>query len=192
MFATSYKRSENLLWAEDSLLLFVDIQEKFRKIIADMNQVIHNSAVLQKAANRLGIPIVLSEQYPKGLGSTVAEIDGFGMDNMPVYEKLAFSALGSKELFNKLKSVKKRQIIVTGVEAHVCVCQTVIDLLANYDGWVYVVADAVASRREHDKSIALSRMKAAGAHVITTEMAVFEWLEKAGTEDFKEIQKLII
>ncbi|MBF0431321.1 MAG: isochorismatase family protein [Fibrobacteria bacterium] len=192
MFATSYKRSEHLLAAEDSLLLFIDIQEKFRKIITDMNTVIHNSSILQKSATKLGIPIIISEQYPNGLGTTVTEIEGFGMDDTPILEKLTMSALGEPTLFEKIKQQKKRQIIITGVETHICVNQTVFDLLANFDGWIYVVADAVSSRREYDKTMALNRMREAGAHIITTEMAVFEWLKEAGTPTFKEIQKLII
>ena len=94
-------------------------------------------------------------------------------------------------MFKKLRALGKRQIVVFGVETHVCVLQTVMDLTANSDTWVYVVIDGVSSRREEDKNTALRRMEANGCILVSTEMVLFEWLKTAGTEEFKDLQKLI-
>ena len=138
-------------------------------------------------AKILGLPVLGSEQYPKGLGPTVAELaERLG----PLPSKLTFSCGGCPELFESLPGRGIHKILVCGIEAHVCIQQSVLDLLA--DGWrVYVAADAVGSRFAVDCRVALGRMDSAGAALTTTEAALFEWCEAAGTPEFREISRLV-
>jgi nicotinamidase-related amidase len=170
----------------DTALLVVDVQEKLAPVIAQSARVIWNVRRLIDGAKILGLPVVGTEQYPKGLGPTVNELaERLG----PTPSKLTFSCGGCPELFEQLQGRGIHKILVCGMEAHVCVQQTVLDLLA--DGWrVFVAADAVGSRFEVDYRIALGRMDSAGATLTTTEAALFEWCEVAGTPEFKEISRL--
>jgi len=179
-------RSPELMSRGDTALLVVDVQEKLAAAIADSPQLVWNIRRLMDGAKILGLPVVGTEQYPKGLGPTVGELaERLG----PVPSKLTFSCGGCAELFEQLQSRGICKILVCGMEAHVCVQQTVLDLLA--DGWrVFVAADAVGSRFEVDYRIALDRMDSAGATLTTTEAALFEWCEVAGTPEFKEISRL--
>ncbi len=170
----------------DTALLVVDVQEKLIPAIADRDQVVWNARRLIDAAKILGIPVAATEQYPKGLGPTVPELAG-RLGAIP--SKLTFSCCGCPEIFQQWERLGVHKVLVCGVEAHVCVQQTVLDLLSN--GWrVYVAADAIGSRRETDYRMALSRMDAAGATVTTTEAALFEWCRVAGTPEFKQISQL--
>jgi nicotinamidase-related amidase len=179
-------RSPDLMSRGDTALLVVDVQEKLVPAIAENAQVVWNICRLIDGAKILGLPVLGSEQYPKGLGPTVAELAGrLG----PLPSKLAFSAGACPGLFESLSGRGIHKILVCGLEAHVCVQQSVLDLLA--DGWrVYVAADAVGSRFEVDCRIALGRMDSAGATITTTEAALFEWCEAADTPEFKEISRL--
>jgi nicotinamidase-related amidase len=197
-----------LLRSEESVLLLVDIQERFRPTISGMDGVIRRSSILARAALRLGIPILVSEQYPKALGSTVEELRTLLPAGTPVFDKLCFSAASCEPLAAKLKSYSspsggfgfaaasgpsaqpRRQAVLCGVEAHVCVLQTALELQSA--GWsVHVVEDAVASRAESDRSAAMERLVRHGVDKVTSEMVVFEWLREAGTPEFKELQALI-
>lgn len=184
-------RSEHLLNATQCGVLIIDLQEKFFPVIPDMKKVVDRSQILLKAASAMQIPVWVTEQYPKGLGHTADSLMQIMPPSASIHAKSTFSALGEGEMWNQIRDSKVRQLVVAGVESHVCVLQTVFDLLAMFDGWVFVVADAVASRKEHDKHVALERMARAGAHIITTEMAVFEWVGKAGTPLFKEAQSWV-
>jgi nicotinamidase-related amidase len=179
-------RSPELMSRGDTALLVVDVQEKLVGAINDGARVVWNVRRLIDGAKILGLPVVGTEQYPKGLGATVAELaERLG----PVPSKLTFSCGGCPELFEDLQGRDIHKILVCGMETHVCVQQTVFDLLA--DGWrVYVAADAVGSRFELDCRIALGRMDSAGATLTTTEAALFEWCEVAGTPEFKQISRL--
>jgi nicotinamidase-related amidase len=170
----------------DTALLVVDVQEKRVPAIAENARVVWNVRRLIDGAKILGLPILGTEQYPKGLGPTVAELaERLG----PLPSKLAFSCGGCPELFEELPGRGVHKILVCGIEAHVCVAQSVLDLLA--DGWrVYVAVDAVGSRFAVDYRIALGRMDSAGATLTTTEAALFEWCEAAGTPEFREISRL--
>ena len=170
----------------DTALLVVDVQEKLIGAIADGARVVWNVRRLIDGAKILGLPVVATEQYPKGLGPTVAELaERLG----PVPSKLTFSCGGCPELFESLQAGGICKILVCGIEAHVCVQQTVLDLLA--DGWrVYVAVDAVGSRFDVDYRTALGRMDSAGAALTTTEAALFEWCEAAGTPEFKQVSPL--
>jgi nicotinamidase-related amidase len=196
-----------MLKAEESILLLVDIQERFRPAISGMDGVIRRAGILVQAARRLGIPVLASEQYPKALGPTVEEIRSLLPEPAAVFPKMCFSAAGCDPLLARLKesagaaggfgfgaaadkAPPRRQVVLCGVEAHVCVLQTALEL--QEEGYaVHVVDDAVASRAESDRVAALERMTRHGADRVTSEMVVFEWLREAGTPAFKELQALI-
>lgn len=180
-------RSPELMSRGDTALLVVDVQEKLVPSIRDHQRVVWNIRRLIDGAKLLGLPVAATEQYPKGLGRTVPELaDRLG----DVPSKLAFSCGGCAQVFEDLQSRGVFKLLVCGIEAHVCVEQTVLDLLAN--GWrVYVAVDAVGSRHKIDYRTALARMDSSGATLTTTEAALFEWCEKAGTPEFKEISRLV-
>ncbi len=189
--SNSITRSPELMSVGDTGLLVVDVQERLIKAIDGWQRVVWNVRRLIDAARVLGIPVVATEQYPQGLGRTLPELaerllDGL-VQNIP--EKVTFSSCGCPGAFDALSDRGVRKILVCGIEAHVCVAQTVFDLMA--DGWrVYVAVDAVGSRFPLDCRTALSRMDSAGAALTTTEAALFELCEIAGTPQFKEISRL--
>jgi nicotinamidase-related amidase len=182
----SMNRSPLLMTPEDTALLVIDVQEKLMPAIRDRRRVAWNIRRLVDGAKIVGLPVVGTEQYPKGLGKTVPEL-AERLGDLP--DKLTFSCLGCPEIFKQLRRQDIHKILIAGVETHVCVQQTVLDLLA--DGWeVLVVADAVGSRFEIDYRTALRRMESSGATLTTTEAALFEWCRAAGTPQFKEISRL--
>jgi isochorismate hydrolase len=143
---------------------------------------------LMRGAAILGLPIFATEQYPKGLGSTVEQVAQL-IPGTP-FQKMTFSACGAEGFLNELLQKKLTQVVLCGIEAHVCVTQTCLDLLA--EGLtLFVVADAVSSRTPENHRIGLERMRDAGAVIVSTEMVLFELLEKAGTEEFKQILALV-
>lgn len=179
-----------LLNASDSVLMLVDIQEKFRPVVEGIEDVIRHGQTLVRAAVRLGIPVLASEQYPKALGSTASELRRFLPEDQVYFPKLCFSAAGCEPLLAGLKATGRKQVVMAGVETHVCVLQTGLELMAaGYS--VFIVADAVGSRRAPDRELALSRLEKHGAEPVSTEMAVFEWLRVAGTAEFKELHALV-
>jgi nicotinamidase-related amidase len=183
-----YLRSPELLSRERAKLLIVDVQEKLIPAIPVADQLIKNCRLLIDGASALGIPVSGTEQYPQGLGSTVPGL-AEALGELP--EKLRFSCA---EVLNwhpaGMDPEARDQIVVAGMEAHVCVLQTVLDLLA-IGFRVYVPADAVASRKKLDWKIALDRMSSHGAVITTTESVLFEGCEVAGTAEFKTISRLI-
>lgn len=180
-------RSPELMSTGDTALLVVDVQEKLVPTIPDHERVIWNIGRLIDAARFLGVRVVATEQYPKGLGPTVAEL---ATRLGPVPSKMTFSCGGCPGLFEELESQGIHKILICGIECHVCVQQTVLDLLAA--GWrVYVAIDAVASRFERDYRTALGRMDSSGAVLTTTEAALFEWCQEAGSPEFKQISQLV-
>ena len=185
---TTYVRSHELLSRTESKLLIVDVQEKLVPLIANAERMISNCRRLIQGAKTLGVPVFATEQYPKGLGSIVPELKDL-LDLVP--EKHRFSCAEVLNWGMAAEQADNRfQIVVAGIEAHVCVLQTVIDLLAA--GFqVFVPADAVASRGELDWKIALERMSTGGATITTTESVLFEWCERSGTPEFKQISQLI-
>lgn len=179
-------RSVELMSADDTALLVIDVQERLLPHINDGHRVVWNIRRLIDAAKILGVKVVGTEQYPKGLGSTVPPLaERLG----PLPEKSMFSCRECWDLFSRLWEAGIRRVLITGIETHVCVLQTVHDLLAQ--GWrVYVAADAVGSRYAIDHEMALRRMELAGAVLTTTETALFEWCVQAGTDQFKQISRL--
>lgn len=169
-------------------LLVVDIQERLLPAIAEGNLVKENAIRLAKGMTLFQRPILVTEQYPKGLGSTVAELSSEIAGFSPI-EKMTFSACTS-ELDSGLRKKNVGEVILCGIEAHVCVCQTCLDLV-QHGFLVWVVADAISSRTLSNKNYALERMRDAGAHIVTTEMMLFELLQYAGTQEFKQVQSWI-
>ena len=180
-------RSPELMSRGDTALLVVDMQETVLSAIAQRRQIVWNCRRLIDGAKVLDVPVAAAEQFPQGLGPTVPEL-AEQLGEIPA--KLTFSCGGCPEIFRQWEDRGIAKILVCGIEAHVCVQQTVIDLLA--DGWrVYVAVDAVGSRFEVDYRTSLGRMDSAGAVLTTTEAALFEWCEIAGTPEFKQISRLV-
>ena len=179
-----------LIRAEQAQLLVVDLQERLLPAIYEAPKVLENTAVLMQAADALGLPITISEQYPAGLGQTVSAVMDHA-DRARVLEKLHFSCQSDPAISAHLAEAEnRRQILICGTEAHVCVLQSALGLKqAGYD--VFVVADACSSRTIQNLELALRRFEAAGISVVSTEMAVFELLEKAGTDLFRTLLRLI-
>ena len=170
-------------------LLLVDIQERLLPAIHEKERVLQNALRLAKGATLFGRPIFVTEQYRKGLGPTAAELSA-AIPGFSPLEKLAFSACGAAGLLDSIRGRGVTDLIVCGIEAHVCVCQTCLDLLEQ--GFrVFLVADAVSSRTAENHRLAMERLRDAGAIVVSTEMVLFELLERAGTDEFKQVLALI-
>ncbi|MDP2821406.1 MAG: hydrolase [Sulfuritalea sp.] len=170
--------------ADDAALLVIDVQERLLSHIHDWQNLLDNVTWLVGLAQKIGVPVMATEQYPKGLGHTVPELAGM----LPVggiAEKLHFSCAAAGCLPG-LPGGERRQVVVCGIESHVCVLQTVLDLRGQ-GREVFVVADAVASRNPADRTLALERMREHGAEVVSREMVAFEWLRQAGTPLFREV-----
>lgn len=173
-----------------SVLLLVDIQERLMPAMHEPLRVIANAAILLGAAYRLGVPVIVTEQYPKGLGHTVPDIAGLIRDRDAVMPKLTFSAAADPATLARLRQSRRGQVLIAGVEAHVCVLQTAIGLVqAGYQ--VFVVADATSARSPHNVALAMERLTLNGVSVVSTEMALFEWLGRAGTDEFRDLSRLI-
>ena len=184
-----YVRSPELLSADSSRLLIIDVQEKLLPLIQSGKRIVHNCRRLLDGAKVVGVPAYGTEQYPRGLGGTASPLASrLG----PVAEKQCFSCGPALNWGHAAEiSDDRDQVVVAGMETHVCVLQTVLDLIGS--GFrIHVVADAVSSRSEFDWRVALDRMATAGATITTVESVLFEWCERAGTPEFKEIQKLIL
>lgn len=171
------------LTPENAAVVVVDVQEKLMNAMPRRAETVASIQKLIGAAKTLNIPTLVTLQYVKGLGPLVPELTELTAGR-PTFEKLAFSCCGSVEFMRSIKDLRRPRVVLCGVEAHVCVQQTVIDLLADGRA-VYVCADAVCSRRNLDGQLALERMRDCGAVITTVEAAVFELLRQASTEQFK-------
>lgn len=172
---------------ERASLVVVDIQEGFRKAVPEFDQVARAAAALVRGAEAMDVPVVITEQYPKGLGETAPEVAERLPDGVAPLQKTVFSAVEAEGF----DLAGRDQAIICGIETHVCVNQTALDLLAS-GAEVHVVEDAVASRFPDSKRIGLAKMERAGAVLSSVEMALFELLGRAGTDEFKAVQKLIL
>ena len=185
--------SPALLQRDRSALVVIDMQERLMPAIADGDAVTRAAGVLIEASRQLEVPVVVTEQYPKGLGPTVDAIAGRLPNDATVVEKMTFSAARNHDFASRLdgfRAAGRDHIVVCGVESHVCVMQTAADLDAN--GYtVHIVVDACGSRAPASKDAALTRFGAMGVSCVTTEMALFEWLEVAGTPEFKAVSRLV-
>ncbi len=177
--------------AEKSIVLVIDIQERLLPAMAHKEDILKNSVTLLKGAAVHAVPVVATEQYPKGLGSTVPEVKEAAPD-MAVFAKTQFSALEQPVLdkMYELKAQGRDTVIILGMEAHVCVLQTIRDLIE--EGFTVVMAvDCMASRKDSDKEVALKRADDEGAVFATMESVLFEWTVGAKNEHFKEISALV-
>ena len=176
-----------------AVLVVIDLQERFRPVLSGFECIAYACARLIRVFRKLGLPVIVTEQYPKGLGPTVPEVktaleEGAGAP-AAIREKTSFSSYACEGVADELRRLQARSVIVCGIETHVCVNQTVHDLLqAGYS--VHVAADAVESRRALDHASALRKMERSGAVLTTAEMATFELLQDARHPKFKEVQEL--
>ena len=178
-----------LLSASQSCLLIIDMQERLIPAIYQGGAAVERAALLATAAAKLGVPVLVTRQYPKGLGGTVETLRRLYPEGSN-FDKTHFASTGESGFKERLEGLGRSQIVVVGAEAHVCVLQTVLGLREDGKS-VFVVADAVGSRTPADKELGLARMRDGGAQIVSSEMVVFEWLEKAGTPVFKELSALI-
>ena len=175
----------------ESALVIIDVQEALMKsMIPEVGKnIIRNLQILITFASKMEIPILVTEQYPKGLGRTIPEIKK-KLGSIAPIEKVSFSCCGVETFNERLSRLGRRQILLSGIEAHVCVLQTAIELIQKgYE--VDVLADAVCSRRKLDWEIGLRWMESGGAMIVTTEIVAFQLLKEAGTEEFKILSKLL-
>lgn len=177
---------------DNAVLAVIDVQEKLMPVIDRHKEVARNIDRLVRGCHVLGVPVLLTEQYVKGLGPTVPALRA-AFEETGGYrplEKACFSAHGCEAFATQLAALERRQVLIAGIEAHVCVYQTVLDLLgAGLE--VTLLADAVSSRTAENREIALRRMVGEGAKLSSTEMALFELARVSGTAEFKEISKLV-
>jgi nicotinamidase-related amidase len=176
---------------EKALLVIVDVQDalmrKMNQVVGEM--VIRNIRILLAFAKEMAIPILITEQYPKGLGKTIPEIE-MELELIHPIEKVSFSCCGVGAFNHQLNQLAKKQVILVGIETHVCVLQTADDLIQRGHE-VYVAADAVCSRRKLDWEMGLRWMGKKGAMIPTTEIIAFQLLKEAGTEEFRRLSKLL-
>ncbi|WIM07020.1 MAG: hydrolase [Candidatus Nitricoxidivorans perseverans] len=170
--------------ADESALLVIDVQERLLPHMVGWQRLLENVKWLVRLAGKMGVPVMATEQYPKGIGHTVPELAGLLPDGS-VAEKIHFSCAAAGCLPG-LPGGDRRQVVVCGIESHVCVLQTVLELRAQ-GREVFVVADAVASRNPDDRALALERMRGHGVEMVSREMVAFEWLRQAGTPLFREV-----
>lgn len=178
-----------MLIRDKTALLIVDIQGLLARTVHDSNLIYGNWQKLIKAAKLFQLPIILLEENPRGLGLTIPKLREL-LGDLPAIEKQAFSACLNEEFVNRLKEIGREQLLVAGIEAHVCVYQTVRDLLKKpYQ--VYIASDAVSSRTSWNRMAALQRMRELGAVITTTEMALFEIMKTPEDELFRQFIKII-
>ncbi len=180
----------NILNLEKTALVVVDLQEAFRSPINDFVQLVSRVSIIVRAFQILNLPVIITEQYPKGLGRTAEEILLSLPDDFEFVEKSAFSSCGAAAFTEKLRATGATQIVLCGLETHVCINQTAHDLL-NDDFQVHLLEDCVSSRFTHDKEIGLKKMQQSGVMPSSIEMALFELMRDAKHEQFKAIQELI-
>lgn len=177
---------------DNTVLLIIDVQERLGAAMPEqqLEAVIKNTGVLQEAAKSLDFPVITTEQYPRGLGPTVQPIrDALREHEAPV-EKVCFSCVAVDEVKQRLDTLNRKQVLVVGMETHVCVFQTVRDLIEH--GYTpFVLADATSSRTAENHNLGLSLVREAGAVISSTEAVLFDLLKQAGTPEFKHLSRLI-
>ncbi len=177
-----------VLSAEDSILICIDFQEKLMPRIANAKFIIERTALAIKAFRTLGVPIVITEQYPKGLGRTVPELRA--LQEVEPIEKIHFNCFEEEGFRRAIEGFRRGKLLMSGVETHICVAQTALEAIRR--GFeVHILEDATSSRSELDREIGLRRMERAGAIPSSVEMAIYEILRRAGTPEFKEVLKLV-
>lgn len=178
-----------MLDIENSVVVIIDIQEKLVNAVGKYSPV-EKACKIAEAAKILDIPVIVTEQYPQGLGATVPELKESLSKNAVFIEKTAFSAVLTPEFVQNLEATGRKQIVIFGIEAHICVHQTICDLIAcGYE--VYIVKDASASRNKYEFKTGIDLIKQNGAKVSCCEIVLFEWLKTSRNSNFKQVQALI-
>jgi len=172
---------------DKTVFVLIDLQEKFIPVMHGIDSVVENTNILLESAEIMGVPVLVMEHYPKGLGKTSEKIK---LRKSKKFEKIAFSCFGCDEFADKIKDPDITDLVIFGIETHICILGTALDAL-DKGLRVHVVADAVASRTENNKSIGLTRLQQAGAYIVSTEMILFQLLKVAGTDEFKKINGLV-
>jgi nicotinamidase-related amidase len=174
---------------ENAVLVIIDVQEKLFPHMAEKRKLVENLEKLIQFAGIMEIPVIVSEQYPKGLGQTITAVKRHVPHIAPI-EKVEFSCFESAKFKEALANLEAKTLIIAGIEAHICVTQTAID--GRQSGYrICVVEDAVSSRNLSDKAAAVERMRQNGVTIVTSEMLIYEILRKAGTDEFKQALKLV-
>ena len=178
-----------MLAVDSSVLLVIDVQEKLSRVIYQKEKLIENLQKLIRGIQVLGVPILVTEQYPQGLGATVQEIAPL-LTNIQPLPKVSFSCYGDKDFVQKFEALGRKQVLISGIESHVCVYQTVSDLInAGYE--VHVVSDTISSRTQENREIGLKMMSHLGANLTSTETVLFELLRVAEGEKLKAISQIV-
>ena len=178
-----------MLESQDGCLVIVDVQGKLADVMTDKESLIKNVCILIQAARLLDIPILWCQQAPEALGPTVSDIASLLIDNEPI-DKACFSCYRAETFRAELNKLDRKQVLLCGIETHVCIYQTALDLLSE-DFAPTVITDAVSSRTVANKETALTRLSAEGVAIACTEMVLFEWLKTAEHPQFKAIARLI-
>jgi len=176
----------NLISSEDSILVVIDVQERLMPVISSKDGVIDNVVRLLKFSQIVGLPVILTEQ--EKLGDTLPQILEAGPDIQPI-RKLDFDCFGCQGFLQEVHGIGRNTLIVTGVETHICVAQTALHAVADHT--VHMVSDATSSRKEENWKVALERMRQAGVVVTSTEMVIYELLQRAGTDEFRATLPLV-
>ena len=185
-----------ILNCKDCLLLLVDIQEKLLKNIYENQSLQLHTKKILFFFNKLNLPIFITEQYPAGLGNTSNEVLNNNFSsineniNYSLFEKTTFSCFEDSNIKSQIKTAKKKQILICGIETHICVLQTALDLI-NEGFSVFLVSDATGARTKYSHELGIQRMEVNGAHILNTEMVLFELLRDSKHENFKELSQLI-
>lgn len=175
---------------EDTMALIVDFQERLIPVMHNKEKLIDNTIRLIKGLKVLDIPMLVTQQYTKGLGMTIDDIKNEISEEFIYYDKISFSCVGDSEIFNKIKEVNKKNIILFGIESHICVLQTAIDLIQ--EGYnVIIIKDCISSRTMDNIEVGINRAIFEGAIISSWESILYELLVKAGSSKFKEISKII-
>ncbi len=175
-----------LLDKDQSCVVLIDVQEKLKPFILESDTLVANCQWLLSLSNELAVAKIVSEQYPSGLGPTVETLLSLINPNEGPLKKVHFSCWGDANFQTRVRTLNKKQFVLIGIETHVCVLQTAFQLLqANYT--VFVVVDAVSSRKKMDHHFGLKRMKQMGVQLVTSEMVFFEWLRQTGTPEYKRL-----
>ena len=180
----------NTLELTQSALVIIDMQEAFRTRISGFAETAQRIATMVEGAKLLNLPMIVTEQYPKGLGHTAVEIKAVLPSGLEIIEKRTFSSCGAPQFQTQLERAGTKQVLVCGIEAHICVNQTVHDLLAR-GLQVHLLTECISARSENNKEVAIAKMQISGAIPSSLEMALFELMRDAKHDQFKGIQKLI-
>ncbi|MCD6352617.1 MAG: hydrolase [Proteobacteria bacterium] len=184
--STLHSSKHFLLRPDDSLFVIIDMQEKLVPVMTDKGKIVDNVIKLVRFSRIIDLPIFVTEQ--EKLGNTIPEVREELPDIQPV-TKVDFSCFESLEFAEVIRKAKRNTLIISGIEAHVCVVQTALQALSDYR--VHVVSDAVSSRSSHNREVALQRMRQCGVTITSTEMVIFELLKKAGTDTFRKVLNLV-